>query len=165
MKAGAVLCISCGYHTKLGGQLATVLDDESPQAVDANPYASPREGGEARPGPSSDLTESGARWAADIVRDAGGFGLAAVIFGCPCFLLWPFILPWYAFRLCCWYALNSRFAELRNPNSFSKHGELATRFQDAKLRLWLLAGLGVVYLLLLGLVIANAITNPNPASW
>ena len=28
--------------------------------------------------------------------------------------------------------LNANFAELRNPNAFSPHGDLAIRFQDAR---------------------------------
>jgi hypothetical protein len=58
--------------------------------------------------------------------------------------MWVFMLPWYAFRLWSWHRLNSRFAELRQPNAFSPHGQLAASFRECKTRLWIGVTLGAI---------------------
>jgi hypothetical protein len=160
MQAGAVLCISCGFHTQLGGQLATVLDEDAPRVVDPNPYAAPAAvGGSVRrgaknAGPYNDLTDLGARRAEAVVRDAEAVWKVLVIALCCCSLAWPLVFPWYGFRLVSWYFLNAEFKELQFPNSFSNHGALAARFQDAKFKLWVGAIAGAIFSLLLILGIA-----------
>lgn len=154
----AVLCVACGYHLKSGVQLATVTGSREGRVAefapieeanvsqsaacerDANPYAAPpaeaadpelAEDDHFRP----DLTSAGAERAKAIVRDAETFWLVVLtgLFACqPMFLV---MLPWYAIRWRQWHMLHRRFAELRHPNSFSRHGDLAERFLAAKWKL------------------------------
>lgn len=163
MRPGAVLCIACGYHSKIGGQLATVLDDDGPQPIDPNPYASPEGPAETYAprgrGPYNDLTPGGARQAEAVVRDAESVGKVLLFTLCCCSIAWPLIFPWYAFRLVSWYSLNAQYNELRFPNSFSNHGALAARFQDAKLRLWIGTIVGVVFGTLVVLALVSRIAQ------
>lgn len=169
MVTGAVLCIACGYHAKLGGQMATVLEEDAPRPIDPNPYASPSIPADAsavQPSGSglyNDLTERGAKQAAAVVRDAESVGVVLLITLCCCSAVSPLILPWYGYRLHSWYALNSQFNELRFPNSFSNHGALAARFQDAAIRLWCGTVFGaVLFVLLIVSIIASIVTCNGP---
>lgn len=135
---GAVLCIGCGYHLRLGRHLATAVDREEVPPIDLNPYASPSvlQPIQQPADPFvSDLTPSGARRAEAVVAEAANaYAVAAASMFCA--PLAVFLFPWYSFRLWSWYRLNTQFSELRNPNSFSPHARLATAFQDAKIKLW-----------------------------
>ncbi|WP_425614747.1 hypothetical protein NA78x_004622 [Anatilimnocola sp. NA78] len=139
----AILCVNCGYHLKLGRHLATSVERAPEPALDKNPYASPagvEATDDAPRDPQFDLTEAGARQAAAIVAESKSifYALGAGCCFWPIFLL---VIPWYGYRLYCWSQLNSRFAELRYPNGFSSHAELAVSFQKAKR--WLYVGLSL----------------------
>ena len=147
---GAVLCIACGYHLKLGRHLATSVGEPRPQ-IDRNPYASPDEIEQrSPPGYVADLTDEGARKAKAIVSDAENVYAALLFAWCCCGPAWFLLLPWYGWRLYSWYKLNNQFYELRYPNGFSPHGELAGSFQDSKFKLWVgvVAG-GIFFVLVL----------------
>lgn len=155
-----MLCVACGYHLKLERHLATVVDRPEPRAVDSNPFASPAtidaEEIPQRGEPYlADLTQAAARQAQAIVSEANmvfvTIGLALVCAPL-CGIMWPFMLPWYAWRLWSWRRLNSRFNELRNPNGFSPHGELAGSFQDCQYKLWVGMTAGGLFWLLMGYV-------------
>lgn len=176
----AVLCVACGYHLKTGVQLATVSGkrvEQTPESApihetsvlqpesiqrDANPYSPPLAAASASILPEddhfrADLTTAAADQAKAIVRDAEMFWLVVLvgIFVCqPSFLI---MLPWYSVRWWQWNALHRRFAELRHPNSFSAHANLAERFLAAKWKLvlgtqlsaavWVGGAVGVLWVL------------------
>ena len=164
LAADAVLCVACGYHLKLEHHLATVVDRVPPRPDDSNPFASPAAiDGESADAPrgapyEADLTEAGARRAGAIVSEADmvywTIGLATICFPI-CGILWPFLLPWYAWRLWSWRSLNARFNELRNPNGFSPHGQLAGSFQDCLPRLWVGIVAGAIFWMLFALYLAG----------
>jgi hypothetical protein len=98
--------------------------------------------------PEFDLTDRGAARAKAVASDAGYVWAAVLVpFCCPVVGLPLFILmlPWYSYRLYCWYQLNDEFSELRYPNSLSPHGLLAANFQSAKWRLIVGVVFGVIY--------------------
>ena len=155
LKPQAVLCIACGYHLLRGHHLATALDGQREATPDDNPYASPAAAAANGPEVSRDksvfdLTESGARRVKAVVSDAQMVFFVSVIAWCFCAPALIVIFPWYAYRLYCWHRLHNEFAELRNPNGFSPHGELAAKFQDARTRIWfgLIAGLAFYIILI-----------------
>ena len=133
----AVLCVACGYHLKRGHHLATIVDGLRDTTSDQNPYASSEiiESDRSREPPVFDLTDAGARRAKAVVSDAQFVVLTILLASCVCAPAWLVMLPWYSYRLFCWHGLNSQFAELRSPNAFSPHGELAVQFKDAHGRL------------------------------
>lgn len=153
-----VLCVACGYHMTLGHHLATVVERQQRSKPDKNPYASPAavESSEptlSREPPAFDLTEAGARRATAVVSDARSVFLVILLAWCVCGPAWLVMVPWYAYRLYCWHRLNAQFAELRSPNAFSPHGELAAKFKDARARLWIGVIAGAVFWSLLALVL------------
>jgi hypothetical protein len=141
-----------------GHHLGTVVEGQRDATPHQNPYASPSDASpsdatSSRPARSSDatefdLTEASARRAEAVVWDAQAVFLLALLGVCACAPVWLFMLPWYGYRLHCWNQLSNEFAELRNPNAFSPHGELAIKFRDAHGRLWIgvIAGLGAPWL-------------------
>lgn len=160
----AVLCIACGYHLKLGYHLATATGDDVPRppALHMNPYAAPTViDPPASPNRSSnpdfDLTEKGAARAKAIVNEAGSVRLLCGL-ACICAPVWVLMLPWFSYRLYCWHDLNSTYAELRNPNSFSQHGELAADFVNAKSKI--IVGMvvgGILWLIMIGTVVLETL--------
>ncbi len=153
-----LLCIACGYHMTLGHHLATVVERQQRSKPDENPYASPAAVESSRPPlprerPVFDLTEAGVRRASAVVSDARSVFLVIVLAWCVCAPAWLVMLPWYAYRLYCWHRLNAQFAELRSPNAFSPHGELATKFKDARTRLWIGVIAGLAFWTLLAMVL------------
>lgn len=161
LEQGTVLCVACGYHLKLARQLDTVVDSEpalTPKEEplppdDGNPYASPRTGEPAVQEGGvlvQDLTEAGAKRARAVVADSKSVIWVVCLAWCVCAPAWFLMLPWYAYRLYCWYDLNGTFGDLRSPNALSPHGELAMKFQDARSRLLLGVIVGAVLWLLMG---------------
>ena len=150
----SVLCVACGYHLQLGYHLSTLIEpaQEQPTApaitpVSDNPYAPPQLEERAKKPrmltPEFDLTESGASWARAVIADAD-MSLALSILCCLCGPLWLLMFPWYVFRVICWHSLNSTYAELRYPNSFSPHGNLPVRFQESRYPLYRGAVVGFI---------------------
>jgi hypothetical protein len=88
-----------------------------------------------------------------VVAEAKRVYLAIFLIMCFCSAGWLALLPWYAYRLRCWYQLNAEFAELRNPNSFSEYGQLAADFQEARGRLMIGIAAGLVYAAFIALVV------------
>lgn len=159
---GTVLCVACGYHLKLGVQLATSVEREEqsrPTPVaeppDANPYASPSLPAEqARhysPGVVSDLTADGARRAEALVKDADTVWIVLLLAFTCCAPAGALALPWYAYRWYCWETLNSSFAELRSPHSLSPYGSFTGKFPAARVKLIAGVLLGVLWWCLAGL--------------
>lgn len=145
LKDGAVLCVACGYHLKLGRKLETEHGASLPKPS-SNPYAAPSiEATEADPPkkglPKFDLTERAVKEVEGLVSDAKFVWVAALTTFCCCQLVGPLMFPWYGFRLWRWKKLREQFEELRNPNSFSPHGKLAGDFEEAWL--WLVIGMGI----------------------
>lgn len=163
----AALCVACGYHLTLGYFLSTSIEQPQLPQPDDNPYAAPvpwdadeRDPAmKSREPPDFDLTEQGARRARRVVADAKRVYLAIFLTMCLCSAGWLFLLPWYAYRLRCWHQLNSEFAELRNPNSFSEYGQLAADFQEARSRLLVGLVLGLVYAAFVALFIFVNLTR------
>jgi hypothetical protein len=154
----AVLCVACGYHFALGHHLATVVERQGTATPDPNPYASPvfTEKDQPRmPGepPVFDLTDAGARQAQVVVWVAQSVFWTILLAWCVCAPAWLVILPWYAYRLYCWHRLSAQFAELRSPNAFSPHGELAANFKDARSRLLIGVIAGCVFWTVFAVVI------------
>jgi uncharacterized Zn finger protein (UPF0148 family) len=156
MASGAVLCIACGYHLQLQRFLATSSEREQRHAPSDNPCAPPAsdesdEQPRDRPGLAFDLTEPAARRAEAVASAASSVAIVIAFVLCVCGPAWAFMLPWYGYRLLCWYRLNGEFAELRHPNSLSPHGELAVRFQDAWIRLVCAIAFGSVFWLIVAI--------------
>ena len=170
----AVLCVDCGYHLKLQRHLATAVEKSARPAIDPNPFAPPAEPDVPQDAPRirepyvADLTPDGARQAKAIVSDASS-AYALVVLGLCCWPVWLLLFPWFGYRLWSWYGLNRQYGELRNPNGFSEHGELAVSFQDSKFRLWvgfvagsIYWGLAVLNLLLqLATIVLEALLDPS----
>jgi len=153
-----VLCVACGYHLTLGHHLGTVVERQREATPDQNPYASPAVTARSRPPlsrepPVFDLTEAGARQATAVVSDAQSVFLVILLAWCVCAPAWIVMLPWYVYRLYCWHRLNTQFAELRSPNAFSPHGELAATFKDARGRLLIGVVAGAAFWALLTVVL------------
>ena len=73
------------------------------------------------------------------------------------------MFPWYGFRLFSWYQLDALYDELREPNGFSPHCQVAIKFQDAFVRLWIGTILGAVFYGIFGLIMLVQIaTTPRP---
>ncbi len=155
LAAGAVLCVACGYHLESDRFLATVAEPNPTATTDSNPYASPvvTERSPNEP-PVFDLTEAGVRRVKAVVSDAQMVFLVILLAWCLCAPIWLVMLPWYLYRLYCWYALNAQFAELRSPNSFSPHGELAAKFKGSRGRLLVGIVAGLLFWLIAGGVFA-----------
>jgi hypothetical protein len=136
----AVLCVGCGFHLAKGVHLATVAEEAGRRAssspsvptCDSNPYASPMEADNGLMPLESELTPEAVKTAEAIVAEARQTAIVVALCLFTCNLAPLFVLPWYAWRLRQWHALNNRFQELREPNSFSPHAELAVNFQDAR---------------------------------
>jgi hypothetical protein len=158
LATNAILCVACGYHLKLGHRLQTQIvaqtttEPETTEA-DPNPYAPPRAMQSNSARLCLELTEADADWARVIVSDAEYMPWLLVACLCCCAIPVPFMLPYYAYRLSNWTKLDAKFAELHSPNSFSPHGQLASDFQDARIRLILGVIFGAVYYIV-ALVIA-----------
>lgn len=157
-----MLCVECGYHTKLQRHLATSVEKEPSPAhsVDENPYASPQVD-EARAKSAGQKQGEGTLPAAvvkqvEAVIRAAGTVPAALFLVCVCVPLWFAILPWYAYQLWSWFQLQDMYEELRIPNSFSPHAQLALNFQDSRRQL--ISGV-VVGLILCGLMALAFVLN------
>lgn len=155
LSPGAILCVSCGYHLKLGTKLQTT-HGELPPPMSHNPYASPPEAPsqirEMKKGlPEFDLTEGVIKEAENIVSDANYVWVAALLALCFCQPIGPFLLPLYAYRLYQWKQLRNTFEELRYPNAFSPNGKLAGEFDEAvvwlKIGLWIGVGFTAIWAL------------------
>lgn len=149
---GAVLCVACGYHIQLDRHLATSVEDHTPASPtpDANPYASPQSEAhsELAGEPEGELPPAIVKQAEAVVFAAETLR-GALLMVCCCAPLWYALLPYYGFQLWRWFQLNGNYQTLAEPNSFSPHGELAVRFQEARIRL--IAGV-IVGLILCGLL-------------
>jgi hypothetical protein len=161
LPTNAVLCVDCGFHRKLGLQLARVDDADPAPAVersdDSNPYASPQAAETDSPHrsgrkPVFDLTEFGASQADAVAAAGEAIPLVGLFAFCLCPPVWFVLLPWSAYRLFNWYQLNARFEELRYPNSFSPHVEIALRFQAVRVKLTAAVVVSLVFCALLSLI-------------
>lgn len=142
------------------------MDTFGATVPNANPYASPNIPAEKQVTPAGFVSEL-PQWA---VGRAAAIGSEAdmlvwtIVLGlcfCPPVLLLMF--PWYGFRLFSWYQLNALFDELREPNGFSPHSQVAIKFQDALVRLWIGTILGAVFWGIFGLIMFVQIaTAPRP---
>ncbi len=157
LASNAILCVQCGYHLQLQRHLRTQIELEAesdlqtpapePQSgeTELNPYAPPLSAQSNDPQRNLDLNEADANWARVLVSDAELMPWLLVTSLCCCAIPMPFMLPYYAYRLANWTKLDSMFADLHSPNSFSPHGRLATEFQDARIRLILGTGFGAFF--------------------
>lgn len=156
LPANAVLCVRCGFHLKHGYHLATATgnDADALPKSDPNPYAAcavPSQQDSGAPGEVVfDLTEYGAARAKAITADANSVIWLCLI-ACLCTPVWLLTLPWFAYRLYSWYDLRSIYAELRSPNSFSPHGQVAADFASAKPKLMAGVILGSFFWILLAI--------------
>lgn len=144
----AVLCIACGYHLGLGKRLATEVEPVAEVRLESNPYVAPAmEAERSRPTGNSnavlDLDDSAARHAKAIADDAA-YAITAPLVGIICAPIALIALPWFGYRLIMWHSLFNKYEELRHPNSFSPHAEVATRFRDARPQLWIGCALALV---------------------
>ncbi len=80
---------------------------------------------------------------------------------CICFPALLAMLPWYGFRLTSWYSLNSIYNDLREPNGFSPHCQVATRFQDALPKLWVGTIVGAFFWGIFGIVVLVQLIVPR----
>jgi hypothetical protein len=113
---------------------------EEPSAFvhDPNPYAAPQTEVAEPPRDdrlAADLTPSAAAWAESLAKEAEARWVLLLVGLICCQPILLLMLPWYGFRLWNWHVLNASYSELRHPNSFSPHGELAARFQEAHAKL------------------------------
>ena len=157
LASSAVLCVQCGFHLQLQRHLQTKIElladsqlqspAPEPRAVasDLNPYAPPQSSQTHGAPRNLELTEADANWARIIVSDAEYMPWLLVASLCCCTIPMPLMLPYYAYRLANWTKLDSTFSELHSPNSFSPHGQLAAKFQDARLRLILGVAFGAFF--------------------
>ena len=146
--AKTTLCVECGYHFKFQRRIPTLIAAErAPQPfteqqvepvgpTDDNPYAAPRHAASPRPQlyKNEKLTERDASWAKSLAGDAK-YAIAFTFAGILCVPRGFVLLFWYSFRLYQWHRWNRRFEELRNPNSFSSHGQIAVQFQESRWKL------------------------------
>jgi len=160
----AVLCIACGYHLVLGHHLATNVERSKSTPLDQNPYASPSALDSDVPKKLSgttvfDLTDAGARQAQAVVSEAQSVFVVVLAGLLCCAPVWMLTFPWYSYRLYCWHSLNARFAELRFPNGFSPHGEVAAKFQESRWRITVGVAVGFVFWMLLGVMYVSRLMH------
>lgn len=135
MADGAVLCVQCGYHLKLGRKLETSAAAASSGVTTIDPPVPRRP---IKKIPEFDLTAGAIKEAEGLVSDAQYVWVAGLLALCFCQPIGPLLAPLYAYRLYQWRNLRNTFEELRYPNAFSPNGKLAAEFEEAQL--WLKIG-------------------------
>lgn len=124
-----------------------------------NPYSPPVEPEAPRPGSAEafDLPDDQV-WQVRFVLTTWKSVLLLTVACClGCFFLYIPMFFWYGGKLFVWHYLNPKYNELRFPNAFSKHSQLASDFQDSYKPLWAGTLVGLMFLTLVGyfLYLAN----------